>query len=197
MEKVLVVVREALEALLPGELFVREGVEEVRQFILREHSYLPREQAEQDARFKQIIPYVLIRRGERYYLLQRLKKQTETRLHDKLSLGVGGHINPAEEASGDPLQAGLLRELGEEVDVEDVRSLRCVGLINENDGGVSDYHTALVYLLETEGEVRVRETEKMSGRWVTPAELREKFSALETWSQIAASAMILRGEDRN
>lgn len=195
MEEVLVVERKALEALLPGEVFVREGIEAVRQFILREHTYLPREQAEHDARVKQIIPYVLIRRGEQYYLLRRLKKQTEQRLHDKLSLGVGGHINPSEEAGGDPLQAGLLRELAEEVDVEDVKSLRCVGLINENNGGVSDYHTALVYLLETEGEVHVRETEKMTGSWAAVQELQEKFSALETWSQIAVSALILQGRD--
>lgn len=193
MEEVLVVERKALEALLPGQAFVQEGIEEVRQFILQTHTYLSRAQAEQDTRVKQIIPYVLIRRGEQYYLLRRLRKQTEARLHDKLSLGVGGHINPTEEESGDPLQAGLLRELGEEVDVEDVKSLGCVGLINENNGGVSDYHTALVYLLETEGEVRVRETEKTSGAWAGPEEIREKFSALETWSQIAATALIFGG----
>lgn len=196
MEEVLVVERKALEALLPEQLFVREGIEAVRQFILQTHRYLPREQAEHDASVKQIIPYVLIRRGRQYYLLRRLKKQTETRLHDKLSLGVGGHINPTEEASGDPLQSGLLRELGEEVEVAKVKSLRCVGLINENNGGVSDYHTALVYLLETEGEVHVRETEKMSGSWATPETLQEKYPALETWSQIAASALIFQGETR-
>ena len=190
MEQVLVVERKALEALLPGEGFIREGIEAVRAFILQNHSFLPREQAEYDNTVKQIIPYVLIRRGERFYLLRRLRKQTEARLHDKLSLGVGGHINPEEEESPDPLQAGLLRELEEEVAVEQIQSLRCVGLINENTGGVSDYHAALVYLLETEGEVEVRETEKMAGRWVRQEELRGCYSSLETWSQIAAEALI-------
>ena len=61
MEEVLVVERKALEALLPGQAFVQEGIEEVRQFILQTHTYLPRAQAEQDTRVKQIIPYVLIR----------------------------------------------------------------------------------------------------------------------------------------
>lgn len=188
MEQVLVVDRKALEALLPGEGFIREGIEAVRAFILQNHFFLPREQAEYDSTVKQIIPYVLLRRGARFYLLRRLRGQTETRLHDKLSLGVGGHINPTEEA--DPLQAGLLRELEEEVSVEQMQSLRCVGLINETTGGVSDYHAALVYLLETEGDVAVRETEKMSGRWVSAEELRACFSSLETWSQIAAEALI-------
>ena len=197
MEQVLVVDRKALEALLPGEGFVREGIEAVRAFILRKHFFRPREEAEYDNTIKQIIPYVLLKRGEEYYLLRRLRKQTETRLHDKLSLGVGGHINPTEEDSADPLQAGLLRELEEEVAVEHIQSLRCVGLINENNGGVSDYHAALVYLLETDGPVQVRETEKMSGSWADPVQLRACRDALETWSQIAAEALIFPSSDRD
>ena len=127
-------------------------------------------------------------RGEA--VLRRLKKQTETRLHDKLSLGVGGHINPTEEAAADPIEAGLRRELAEEVDVSDLRALTCVGVLNETTGGVSDYHAALVYVLETDGEVTVRETEKMSGTWATPAELDAVRDRLETWSQIALDAVI-------
>ena len=69
-------------------------------------------------------------------------------------------------------------------------SLTCVGLINETTGGVSDYHTALVYLLETTGEVTVRETEKMSGSWASPQELSAVFDRLETWSQIVLEEVI-------
>ena len=190
MEQILAVERKALEALLPNEGFVTEGLDEVRRFIQENHGYYPREQAEYDPTLKQIIPYVVIRQEGRYFLLRRLKKQTESRLHDKLSLGVGGHINPTEETGGDVIEAGLRRELAEEVFVEKVRSLTCVGVLNENNGGVSDYHTGLVYLLEAEGEVRVLETEKMSGGWVTPAELLECCEGLETWSQIVFRQMI-------
>ena len=68
-----------------------------------------------------------------------------------------------------------------------------MGLINETTGGVSDYHTALVYLLETDGEVTVRETGKMSGSWVAPEDLREAYPALETWSQIVPKGSFSRG----
>ncbi len=156
MEQVLVVDRAALEARLGGQTFTTEGIEAIRRFIVDQHFFLPRAQAEYDATVKQIIPYVLLRRGDAYFLLRRLKKQTETRLHDKLSLGVGGHINPTEEAAADPIEAGLRRELAEEVDVSDRRALTCVGVLNETTGGVSDYHAALVYVLETDGEVTVR-----------------------------------------
>ena len=134
-----------------------------------------------------------LRRGGEYFLLRRLKGQTEARLHDKLSLGLGGHINPTEESAADPIEAGLRRELAEEVILPHLTALTCVGLINETTGGVSDYHTALVYLLETDGEVTVRETGKMSGSWVAPEDLREAYPALETWSQIVAQGLIFPG----
>lgn len=192
-ELVLVVKREPLEKRLGGELFVARGIGEIRMFMIREHTFLPRSRAEQDADYKQIIPYVVIRRGDRYFLLRRLKKQTEARLHDRLSLGVGGHINPTEELAADPMEAGLMRELSEEVDVERIDGLTCVGILNENDGGVSDFHTGLVYLLETTGEVAVRETEKMAGGWATLEEIQARFEDLETWSQIVVAHLLDSG----
>ncbi len=193
MEHVLVVDRKELEALLPPEPFTTQNMETIRRFILDNHFFMEREKAEYDNTVKQIIPYVVIRQDGKYFLLRRLKKQTEARLHDKLSLGVGGHINPTEEEANDPLEAGLLRELDEEAAVETVSSLRAVGFLNENNGGVSDYHAALVCLLEAEGQVTVRETEKMSGSWSTVQELQEVFPYLETWSQIVVEQVILAG----
>lgn len=195
MEQVLVTDRKALEAKLGPAVFVTQGLEELKSYLLAHHFFLPRQQAEYDATVRQIIPYVILRRQGSYFLLRRLKKQTEQRLHQKLSLGVGGHINPTEEAAADPILAGLHRELAEEVDVPSVRSLTCVGLINETTGGVSDYHTGLVYLLETDGEVTVRETEKMTGSWATPQELQAVYEDLETWSQLVFDRVIVPQED--
>ena len=189
-ESVLVVDRAALEERLNGRMFVTEGIDEIRDFIVRNHFFLPRSKAEYDAAAKQIIPYVVIRRGEEFFLLRRLKKQTEARLHDRLSLGVGGHINPSEEAADDPLYAGLLRELREEVAVEDGFTLTAAGILNENNGGVSDFHTGLVCLLETNGEVTVRETEKMSGSWAGLEEIRAVYDRLETWSRIVLDCFL-------
>lgn len=194
MEQVLVTDRKALEAKLGPAVFVTQGLEGLKSYLLAHHFFLPRQQAEYDATVRQIIPYVILRRQGSYFLLRRLKKQTEQRLHQKLSLGVGGHINPTEEAAADPILAGLHRELAEEVDVPSVRSLTCVGLINETTGGVSDYHTGLVYLLETDGAVTVRETEKMTGSWATPQELQAVYEDLETWSQLVFDRVIVPHE---
>ncbi len=190
MEQVLVVDRHTLEDRLGENIFLTENLEDIYAFLLAHHKFLPRDQAEYDSSVRQIIPYVILCRNGSYFLLRRLRKQTEQRLHHKLSLGVGGHINATESTAADPIQAGLLRELTEEVNVSLDYSLTFVGILNETTGGVSDYHTALVYLLETEDDVSVRETEKMSGTWTTPQELEELYPALETWSQIVFDQII-------
>ena len=76
MEQVLVVNRAALEARLGPGPFLSQNLETIRQFILDHHTFLPREQAEYDNTVRQIIPYVILRRGRHYFLLRRLKNQS-------------------------------------------------------------------------------------------------------------------------
>ena len=56
--------------------------------------FRPRNILEEDSSYKQIIPYAVICYGNEVYMFSRLNKQTEARLHNKCSLGVGGHMNP-------------------------------------------------------------------------------------------------------
>ena len=189
MEQVLVVERKALEERLCGRGFITREMEDICAFILQHHRFVPREPAEEDCTLKQIIPYVVISQNGQYFLMKRLTGQTELRLHHCYSLGVGGHINPQEtpEEGQSILEAGLYRELREEVYVEDIASLRPIGILHENNGGVSDFHLGLVYLLEAQGEVFVRETEKMEGEFQDFSTIMSKFSELESWSQIVVS----------
>lgn len=189
----MVVRREVLEAKLGDVVFSRVNIDSIVDFIRREHFFVPRASAEYDNTVKQIIPYVVIRQAERYFVMKRLARQTEARLHNLLSLGVGGHINPEEnrEQGESVLEAGLYRELHEEVYVEEILSLNCVGVLNENTGGVGDYHTGIVYLLEARGEVRVVETEKMEGSFMTCSQMEEEVNGMETWSQLIFRELIL------
>ena len=193
MEQVMVVQRKALEDKLKGAVLSRQNIDSILEFIRCEHFFAPRESAEYDNTMKQIIPYVVIHQSERYFVMKRLARQTEARLHNLLSLGVGGHINPEENWSkyGSMLEAGLYRELHEEVYVEEILSLECIGVLNETTGGVSDYHTGIVYLLEAGGEVRVIETEKMEGSWMTCRQMKDELEWMETWSQLVFREFIL------
>ncbi|HEX2836480.1 MAG TPA: NUDIX domain-containing protein [Thermoanaerobaculia bacterium] len=187
IEQVMVVERESLAPFLIEYGLVTENTDVLFERIQELHFFLDRPTAEVSPQYKQIIPYVLIRHDGSYFLLQRTQKQTEARLHHKLSLGIGGHINP--DTPG--ILEGLQKELEEEVDVAGDYDLTFVGILNDDTTDVGRVHLGAVYVLDAHsGAVQVRETEKMTGRWAPLAELPELRERMETWSQIAYDGFI-------
>ena len=85
---------------------------------------------------------------------------------------------------------GLRREVEEEVEVERELSLAPVGVINEETNDVGSVHLGFMFTMEVEGEVRVRETEKLEGSWVKKSELPALAEQMEGWSKIAMEAII-------
>ncbi len=164
--------------------------------IRRHGFFVERRAAEQNSSWKQVIPYVVVRRGDSILLLERKALQGEARLHGKLSIGVGGHINPVDESSGRPdaadgdiLLQGLQRELLEELDVRGRLALRAAGFLNDDATDVGAVHFGLVAVADArEAEVAIRETELMEGRFVPRAELLElhrgERARFETWSSL-------------
>lgn len=136
---------------------------------------------------RQPIPYVIIRCGDKIFGTRRLNKSGESRLVGKISLGIGGHINP-EDDLGDVnaiFATGLLREVKEEVQYSGRMYLSFKGIINDNSNDVSRDHLGLVYELNVGNEdVKVVETDKLEGRFYTIEELTTKNNELESWSQI-------------
>ena len=186
-EQVMVVERERLAPYLVERGLVREQLDEILDAITGAYFFLDRPTAEVSPRYKQIIPYVVIRHEERYFLLQRTQKQTEARLHLKLSIGVGGHINP----DTPDLLDGLHKELEEEVHVAGDYDLTFAGILNDDTTEVGSVHLGAVFLLDAhDPDVTVRETEKMAGRWADVTELASVREQMETWSQIVYDALI-------
>ena len=101
MEYVLVVKTEKLSQFISGRTgLITESNAEMLDIIRAEHEFIPRPDAENDPGYKQIIPYVVLRRGDKIFMTRRLKKGGEARLHGLMSIGVGGHINPVDDAAG-------------------------------------------------------------------------------------------------
>jgi predicted NUDIX family phosphoesterase len=185
-EQVMVVERDTIAEFLVESGLLRDHCDEMFERIQELHFFIDRQTAETSPQYKQIIPYVLIRHDDSYYLLQRTQKQTEARLHHKLSLGIGGHINPDTPNIFD----GLQKELEEEVEVVGDYDLTFVGILNDDTTEVGRVHLGAVYILDSAtGEVTVRETEKMTGRWASVAELVASREAMESWSQIVFDAL--------
>ncbi|MBK7645194.1 MAG: NUDIX domain-containing protein [Planctomycetes bacterium] len=162
--------------------------------IAREGFFVERPMAERTPAWKQIIPYTLVQCGERILLTRRTKSGGEARLHDKHSIGIGGHINPIDldeaplaDGARNPLPAGARREIGEELDVRGAYELRPLGILNDDSNSVGAVHVGVVHVMRVEGSVEVREKEQLEGRLVTITELRElaeRGANLETWTKL-------------
>jgi len=178
-EQVMVVRTAELQPYLrPG--LIRDSTRPILDLISKKHLFIERPVAEVSPEFRQIIPYVIIRNADAYFVLKRTTKQTEARLHHKLSLGIGGHVNP-----GHSLVEGLQKELDEEVHIGGDYAMEFIGMINDDRTDVGRVHLGAAYVLDTGSrDVIVKETEKMTSEWMPRAALRGVRDALESWSQI-------------
>jgi predicted NUDIX family phosphoesterase len=149
--------------------------------IARAGRYEPRPDMERDPTFKQVIPYLVVRDGTRYFLMRRTKGGADDRLHDRWSIGVGGHLNPGDGG----LDRGLRREWQEELDADFIPEFRLVGLLNDDTTDVGRVHLGAVYTADVGGrEVAIRETDKLTGAFAEAADVAAVADRLETWSRL-------------
>ena len=164
--------------------------------------FVEREHAEHAPELKQLIPYsLLVRAGEagpEVLLLRRLPRGGERRLHGKLSIGVGGHVEPADMPAGGTrraaVDAGARRELAEELVLTGNLRVEQVGLVNDDSNPVGAVHLGLVQVAQLEGDAHVRETDVLEGRFVSPAELarlRADGAPFESWSALLVDRLEL------
>jgi predicted NUDIX family phosphoesterase len=157
---------------------------------IRAHgAFRPRAEAEADPAWKQIIPYVALRDDEQLFLMRRTRAGGDERLHDRYSLGVGGHVNPAD---GD-VDGGLAREWAEEIEADFMPTFEPLGVLNDDDNEVGAVHLGLVFAAEAAGRaVAIREREKLEGRFATFGEIAAVADRLETWSALVFDFLVAR-----
>src|SRR5690242_1874607 len=100
-EEILVVERsllfsndEPMQGLIPVDMHTYE------KRALDSGIFMKRGPAETDVRYKQIIPYLVFNFEDRYFLMQRKSDASESRLKDKYSLGIGGHLRKEDLCDG-------------------------------------------------------------------------------------------------
>lgn len=157
------------------------GLEAFVEGVERDGRYEPRPAMEQDPSFKQIIPYLVLRDGSRYFLMRRTTAGGDPRLHGRYSIGVGGHLNPGDGG----LLGGLRREWDEELVAGFVPDFRLVALLNDDTTPVGAVHLGAIYLADAAGRpVAIRETDKLSGDFAEADAVNEVRDRLETWSAL-------------
>jgi predicted NUDIX family phosphoesterase len=189
IERVLVVPRAILfRGVGPDPKGFAAGGERFLETVSRHGFFEARDEAERTPSLKQIIPYGILLHDRKVFLMRRSRKGGEARLHDKVTLGVGGHVNPSDEEGGDlrkAVERAFFRELHEELVMETPWKHDVVGVLNDDSNSVGSVHFGIVYRLAlSEPRVRVREEEVLSGEFVPVDELRAHAGDMETWSQI-------------
>lgn len=151
----------------------------------------PRQTLETCEDFRQIIPYIVVTDGARIVCYERTPVGGEARLHGKLSIGLGGHIdfsdvarhNDAIDLDG-TMALSAQRELEEELGHISGVDTDWIGLIVENDTPVSRVHIGVVAVARLEAKAISAAEEAIANvRLLTPEELEREAARLEGWSQ--------------
>lgn len=175
---------------VPRDLLMAEGewrgvlygdVERYLALIAERGTYRRRGDCEGDPTWKQVIPYLVVRDRGTLFLMKRTRAGSDARLHERWSIGVGGHINP--EDGG--VAGGITREWTEELVADWDPAPTLVGLLNDDTDPVGAVHVGLVHRVEAAGRpVAVRETHKLEGAFVSPIDALRVYDRMETWSSL-------------
>ena len=176
--------------------FFIENTNKIIETVLYEHFFIERGVCETDASYKQIIPYVTVRRADKLLLLKRLRSQNEKRLHGLLSIGLGGHINETDinvyGKNENIIINGMHRELNEEISIGYSKAPEFIGIINDNSNDVGKVHLGFWFIIDADSEAfSINELEKTEGRWIAKNELQRLTCEMETWSSLLLNSKYL------
>jgi predicted NUDIX family phosphoesterase len=179
--------------------------------------FAERQYMETCSHYKQIIPYLVLTRGQgddrRILAYQRRSKHTEARLGGRWSVGFGGHIEPLDRDAANSGERNLIdlaarRELAEETGLPaDTVPLTLVGYINSDAEEVSSVHFGVVFTVALDGleatdaallEAVSAQAEPHRALWLAVADLRGQLGpgqapdggSFEDWSRIAVAGGI-------
>lgn len=76
-----------------GKSIIISDVEDLSKSSISRGKFINRDLVEDDPTHKQIIPYVVFVRANQVFVMERSSDINESRLANKASIGVGGHVN--------------------------------------------------------------------------------------------------------
>ena len=155
-----------------------------------------RYEVEMDESVLQVIPYVVLKHGDKYFVTMRLGG--DERLQGMVAF-LGGHVEPCDiEFSVDidsgikpiwTMLHGLTRELREETTLETCNGAKInfKTVFVDNSSQVSRCHVCQLVIVEVDtDDIEIRETDKLEGAWVTLDELNglKANGKTESWCGI-------------
>lgn len=151
--------------------------------------FISRDSAENNEEFKQIIPYVVFKKDDKFLVYQRSIAVGEKRLAGLKSIGIGGHIEIIDADSTkmdiwNIISNGMHREIDEEIGAEIEKNISFVGIINDESNMVNKVHLGLVFLAKLKSlHVSSKSKEFSSIFFCNASELSKNIDEFETWSK--------------
>ena len=195
VENILVVPRAVFDRLGAFAGLSFEPQRYISAFLDPAHNlFLPRPAAEEDPSYKQLIPYLVIRHGDRVLCYTRGQAGGEERLHAKMSIGIGGHINDgdthAEHFDEAAYFRAVERELHEELEIRGPYRQHIAALLNDDSNDVGRVHLGVVHLVEVDStDIHPREDAICDLQFLTAQELAPLSDRLESWSRICLGGL--------
>ena len=182
--------------------------------VLENYEYYIRgDELENNSSLQQVIPYVWVinPKEKKVFAYKRAsgkQNYSETRLMDKISCGVGGHIDREDSdvkmlehfehpkvqhktqgLSNNPIEKAMMRELMEEIVMKEYPKPKIVGYLNDDSDSVGRVHFGIVAVAETTADVKKGDNEMAHGRFYSIDELERLFSdtnyEVESWTRIS------------
>ena len=158
--------------------------------IMKNYEYKERADMEQDMNYKQIVSYVILINPEtkKVFFYKRSSSGYERRLHNNYSGGIGGHIDKdTEENSTNPIETAMMRELNEELAMQNYPTPKIIGWISSDAGPVERVHLGVVALAKTNEDAKPAEDMK-EGKFFSVQEVEKIFAnpenTIEDWTRI-------------
>src|SRR5437660_10090016 len=194
-EHVLVIRRELFDQLGSFQGLNFEAQKYLEAFLSRGNNFFnERPEADINPAYKQIIPYALIAFENKVAYYVRGKKAGEQRLVAKGSIGIGGHMNEADESlfamDKQAYRAGVEREVNEEIKIDTRFDDRIVALLNDDTTEVGQVHLGIVHVFKlAQPKVEKREAMITNLAFLGKDELLKRRESLETWSRICVDSL--------
>jgi predicted NUDIX family phosphoesterase len=203
-EKILVIPRQKMEAVLGHfQGFLPAKTEHVHDLLQSDKlEFVDRNPAETNPQLKQIIPYCILTHKGKILTYERGQSGGEQRLRTKLSIGIGGHINPIDslhslQTNPKTYENALERELQEELSYQSILSRQTLGFLNDDSNPVGEVHLGVVEVLELSSDtISSKEDSIQNPTLKTLAELEGQKEELENWSQLALPALKQKQESK-
>jgi len=217
IEKILCVSGALVDELAPDNQFTPVNyfgsIKQIKQKIFSTAGFFPRSDVERDPTYRQLIPYIVIRRIEYIDAQSQQVDVFRYKSANRTSIGIDGHINEddflflqkqsiivkaGESDWGTVLRRTCQRRIKEEIGltIGNTAQFRFMGVVRNSTDNVGKVHLGVVYVLDVGvardhvSVIKLHEADLSKGEFIEWSVLK-KDTTLDEWSRLIVDSYML------